>query len=454
MDLSIETVKICRELHRKVEAFPTAPDAINFLHVHDPSMRSAHKQSLSTYLASVNAVSDLLRAMALKLRTIDQDVKRIRAGVARAQQPVYALPNEVLYLIFEMVCFSAPVHTTQSIIYNTEPDLQRATLALAKVCVQWRDIIQQHQPELFARVSFCSDTTKFAQLAPLLAFSGSQPLDLRLYQREDVLANKYDMAPVALSKRLRTLSVDYPIGYGRFFQKLDIHNGPRLPPRELLPILESVCLSSDGTPVKETVCDDLLTLSALKSLSFATCPVPAWLPTFFASGGSISSLTLKSTRIWPSELGSLLDTNPCIKNVRLEKLACYLAVPNAPDHVVTRVRTCTGVQKLEVVDCSPRFVAAMLNGRFPSLEHFALDLGNLTHPHARGQDDAPEFDSSEENYGLDYLHGDDPSWRDEEWEGWGAWRPCYGLFSGLVSILMLSLVSKCLCRSYVIFFKV
>jgi hypothetical protein len=413
---SSETIQLCSRVNKLLLAIQDVPGSVNLLHLHCSSARHSHQKNLRIYQYNLDNVSAAFADLTANISVVGRNINLLRANLHCATMPVYSLPHEILCLTFEMVCFSEPLVTAKDIIGETRPHLQKSWITLSAVCTRWRDIVRQYHPRLCSRLSFCSDYS-FSALDTLLRASREHPLHLQLHKRKSK-CNSFQMAPVAITHRISSLTVDFPTAYARFFRQRAVNSEhPDIPDR--FPHLESLRIVNDREnprDLPESVCEDLLGLPSLTSLSLENClDLPEWLltPTLYTCGARLKEIALKTVQfVEPGELEALLESHPCLEKLRLEEVSCtphtpsFLSAPinlgfhqdphAANDNNINpldvaphlelnpndTLRQGTGIEignlrVLEIINCSVRFTQRILNRNLDHYRHDA-DSGDAT----------------------------------------------------------------------------
>ena len=482
---TIETVQLCYQLNKRLSAIQDIPDTFNLLHLHSPSTRSSRHKRLKIYQHKLDIVSTGFADLSANISAIGRNINLLRANLHHATMPVYSLPSEVLYLIFEIVCFSQPPVTARGIIDGTRQHLQKSWITLSSVCTQWRDIVRQSSPRLCSQLSFCSDDS-FSALDTLFRASRDHPLHLQVHKRDSKLTS-LPMAPVAVTQRIRSLTVDFPTGYTRFFrQRIGDSEDPDLPNR--FPHLGSLRIFDDRArphDLPESICKDLIHLPNLTSLSLENCiNPPQWLltPTLHAHGARLKEISLKMVEFAePTQLKALLDSHPCLQKLRLEEVSYVprtflsystgLGLPHAPlggnenniplednDDLDLPLEANTNeplgqgagvelgnLRVLEIINCSVRFTRSLLKlhgldfdnrhlgdtesgastplSPFRNLTSLSLDFGQPGYSYAELIDRFDKLEDNEIEFSMDNLGLDRLFGEDISWreEMWKEW---------------------------------
>lgn len=461
-----ETIELWSRLNKLLSVIQDVPDAVNLLHLHCPSARRSHQKKLKIYQHNLGVVSTAFTDLTATISVVGRNINVLRANLHRATMPIYSLPNEILCLIFEMVCFNEPLVTAKDIIQETRPSLQKPWIALSSVCAQWRDVVREHHPRLCSQLSFRSDNS-FSTIDTLLRVSREHLVDLQLHSRDSKYFSS-QVAPVAITHRLRSLTVDFPTGYARFFQQRVVYAEPP-DISDRFPHLESLCIVNNRAypeDLPDSLCEDLLGLPNLKSLSLVNCPnPPEWLltSTLYTCGARLKEIALKTVQfVQPGDLQALLENHPCLEKLRLEEAsyapptfhspvtnlgfqqgphgangnninAALLNVNDNPaPHLGSDTNEALGqgaeiqtgnLRVLEIINCSVRFTQSILNrniGRhrddaeagnataipispFRNLTRFSLDFGHPEYSYAEISDRFDKVQENEIEFAVDNL---------------------------------------------------
>lgn len=415
-------VELALDLDQQLETLDATsrPEPIHILNVHDPKARIAQSVSLQRFFRSISSASRTCAHMISELNMINDQLKALRHQHQYSRVPIYSLPPEILSQIFDWVCADPVRPTSHEIVYYIHPLQQRQALTLASVCSQWRQTMQQARPGLFNRLSLSSEDP-FSRLADIVNTGSplsnkNQMIDLELFAKDQKIS-AFQSAPPSLGQHIRSLTLDYPVGYLRFFRQTRYSDHPLPPPlllgaeeddnedengdeyayhhsrfvtvSALLPNLTHMHIasrrssslmpsllsstSSFSTSLPDSIAEDLLQLPSLTSLTLSNCPFPSsWFRTFLTCGGAsrLEELRLKGLVMDVEDLKGIFE------------MCCWT---NDEDESGGKLR----VLELEEVACTPSPPPSLRAAQAAGTHSQAFNNSNGNAPSAINADNTP-----------------------------------------------------------------